>query len=269
MNVFEFMDYKKALNAILAEKRKTQKGLSRKLSEHLGVHATLISQILSGSKDFSEEQILSVCEYLGIAKIETKYLLALVQYERAGSKKLKDHFQEVIDQTRKQALQLSERIDKNRQLSDFEKSIFYSNWAYSAVHLLSTLEKPLDFEGICERLGLSAAKAREILDFLIQIQMVKEISGKFVSGNAVTHLEKSSPLLIKHHTNWRLKAIQASESLSDDELMYSANISLSHQDFAQLREQLVQTIKTFLEVVKPSPAEDIAQFNLDFFWIRK
>ena len=98
--------------------------------------------------------------------------------------------------------------------------------------------------------------------------MVIETDGIFSSGPVATHLEKKSPFLIKHHTNWRLKAIQAAESLSDQELMYSANVSISKKDFTVLREELMQVIQRFVEVVKPSPAEDIAQFNLDFFWIK-
>lgn len=269
MNLFEYENYKDALNAVLAEKRKFEKGLSRKLSEHLGVHPTLVSQVLKGTKDFSEEQLLFVCEFLGIAKLESKYILALLQHERAGSKKLKDHCQEVIEQIRKQALQVSERVHKDRKLSDAEKAIFYSSWIYSAVHLLSTMDLPLNFAEVCKKLDLPPGKAREVLDFLIQIQMVVETDGIFSPGSVATHLEKNSPFLVKHHTNWRLKAIQAAENLSDEELMYTGNFSISKKDFHLLREELIQVIQRFIQIVGPSPAEDIAQFNIDFFWIKK
>ena len=99
--------------------------------------------------------------------------------------------------------------------------------------------------------------------------MVVEVNNTFSSGPVATHLEKKSPLLIKHHTNWRLKAIQVAETLSDEELMYTANFSVSKKDFHILREQLLQTVQKFLKIVGPSPAEEIAQFNIDLFWIRK
>lgn len=268
MNIFDQSNYKVIVNGILLEKRKTQKGLSRKLAEYLGVHPTLISQILNGQKDFSEEQILLVCEFLGVAQLETKYILALVRLERAGSKKLKDLCQEAIVQIRQQALNVSERISRDKILSDSEKAVFYSSWIFSAVHLLTTLERPLSFEEISKRLNLSLAKTRQILDFLLSVEMIAEKDGKFISGAVVTHLEKSSPFLSKHHTNWRLKAIQASENLSDEELMYSGNFSVSKNDFALLREMLMKTVQNFISIVKDSPAEDIAQFNLDLFWIK-
>lgn len=269
MNIFESQDYKQILKQLIQEKRKQQKGLSSKLAEYLGVHPTLVSQVLTGSKDFTEEQILSVCEFLGIANLEAKYLLALLQFERAGSKKLKDHFLEVIEQLRKQALKVETRVPRERLMTETEKAVFYSNWIYSAVHMATTLDRPLNFEGICQRFRLSPSKARQILDFLIETQMVNEVDGYFKAGATTTHIEKQSPFLIKHHSNWRLKAIQAAERLSDEELMYSANVSLSKKDFAILREELMKTIERFIEVVKPSPAEDLAQFNLDFFWLKE
>lgn len=268
MNLFEQDDYKKALRWIMDQRRKNQRGLSRKLAEHLGVHATMVSQVMTGDKDFTEEQMILVCEFLGLTKLDSQYLLVLLQYERAGSHKLKDYFLELRQQLRHQALQVSNRVAKDRQLTEVEKAIFYSSWQYAAIHLLTTLNRKLTFDEICKRLNLPPAKTREVLDFLTHIHMVIEKDGIYSSGPVATHLEKASPFLIKHHCNWRLKAIQASETLSDQELMYSANVSLSKKDFELLREELMQVIQRFIEIVKPSPAEDIAQFNLDFFWIQ-
>lgn len=268
MNIFEYEDYKDILKFNIRSKGKARHGLYRKIAEHLNVHPTLVSQVISGDKHFSEEQLFSVCEFLGISKFETIYLLSLLQIERAGSKKLKDHYTEVKKKLRKQSLQISQRVEEVRVLNEEEKAIFYSNWIYSAVHLMTTLDKEICFEDICKRFVLPTGKAREILDFLSQIRMISEENGKFKIGTVSTHLEKNSPFLLKHHTSWRLKAIQAAENLSDEELIYSVNVSLSRSDFARLREDLVQFIQHFLAVVKDSPSEDIAQLNLDLFWIK-
>lgn len=269
MNVFLMDDYKEALKLYIRNKQGASRGALKDMAEYLGVHPTLISQILSGTKDFTEEQIFSVCEFLGIPNLESQYLWVLVQIERAGSVRLKKHYQETKAQLRKQSLQVSERVQRNRVLTDQEKSIFYSSWLYSAIHILTTLERKVDFEFICQRLQISAKRAREILDFLAEIQMVQEKDGYFTPGAASTHLEKNSAHIKKHHTNWRLKAIEACEDLSDEELMYSGNFSISKSDFAKLREEMLQTLQRFVKIVHDSPAEEIAQFNLDFFWIKK
>lgn len=89
MNIFEFENYKAALNSIIQERRRSQKALSRKLAGHLNVHPSMISQVLTGNKDFSEEQMILVCEFLGLPPLESQYLLVSLQVERAGSQKLK------------------------------------------------------------------------------------------------------------------------------------------------------------------------------------
>ncbi len=234
------------------------------------MHATLVSQVISGSKNFTEEQTLSVCEFLGIPKIESQYLLTLVQIERAGTVQLKNHYVEFKKQIQKKSLQVSQRVKKNRDLTESEKAVFYSSWIYSAIQVSTTLlNETVDFTFICDRFNLDQAKARKIINFLIDTQLIREKEGLYTAGATSTHLDNESAFIVRHHANWRIKAIQSSENLNDTELMYSANFSVSKKDFNRLREEMIQTIQRFLSIVKDSPAEDIAQFNLDFFWIKK
>jgi uncharacterized protein (TIGR02147 family) len=267
MSVFKYKHYKSYFLDVIKAKGSSGRGEYRRIAEYLGVHPTLISQILSGEKDFSPEQVLNLAKHYGLGKAEGRYLVILVEIERSGSKDLRDQFIEMRDEMQKQSLQLSKRLTTEKTLSDYEKSVFYSSWVYSAVHLMTTLEKPIDFEFICQRLRISSERAREVLDFLKRNGLVSEENGKLLSGPTSTHLPKGSPFLIKHHTNWRVRALEKSENLGDEELMYSVNVSLSKKDFQKLREEMVVFIREFLKTVHESPAEDLAQLNLDFFWV--
>jgi uncharacterized protein (TIGR02147 family) len=271
MNIFENENYKEILKFYIRSQSSSQvRGSYKNIAQYLGVHATLISQIMAGEKDFTEEQIFSVCEFLGIPKLEKEYIWALVQVERAGSFQLKEHYKVLKERIRSDSHNLSRRVRKNRELTDEEKAIFYSSWIYSAVQIATTLEKVrVDFQFLCDRLHLPPAKARAVLDFLLDIKMIQEEFGVFAPGSTVTHLEASSPFIIKHHSNWRLKAIEAAENLSTEELMYSGNFTVSRDDFSKLREEMIQVIQKFLSIVKNSPGEDIAQFNLDLFWLKR
>lgn len=266
--IFDYEDYKFALQDILKERRKETKGLSRKLSEHLNVHPSMVSQVLSGAKDFSEEQMLLVTEFLGLPEIESHYLLTLLQRERAGSKKLKDFYEQQKNEIKRKGSLISEKVTKNTSLSDLDKAIFYSHWLYAAVHLLTTLEKKVTFKDICLKFNLEPGRAREILNFLGRLGIVIEKDGFFSSGLVATHLESNSPFLPRHHINWRLKAIEHAHQVTEHELMYTATISVGRDDFKLIREELAQVIQRFVARVKDSPAEDIAQLNLDFFWIQ-
>jgi uncharacterized protein (TIGR02147 family) len=268
MNIFEEADYKKILKHLVEEQGKAARGIYRKMADHLRVNPSLISQVLSGPKDFTEEQIIFVCEFLGLAKLESRYLLTLVQLARAGSVALKNMHEESLEEIRKKALSLAHRVPKVKTLSEAEKIQFYSSWAYAAVQLCATLEKPQRFADICERLHLNRSEAKAILDFLLKSGMVVEERGVYKPGPSHTHLEKSSPHIVNLHKNWRLKAIERAGRLSEEELMYSCSFSVSRKDFAVIREEFMRSIQKFITTATNSPAEELAQVNVDLFWMR-
>lgn len=267
MSIFEFTDYKIFIKQTLRNRGTFGRGSMARLAEYISVHPTFISQVLSGSKDFLEEQALPISEFLGLNESEQEYFLILVQIERAGSKKLKDYFRKRRDHIRTSLQKIENRVQNYRTLTDAEKSRFYSNWQYSAVHLMSTLEGEVSFHQVCQRLKISPQKCRKIIDFLTQINLVVESNGTLSPGFQNTHLENDSDFVSQHHRNWRLKAIEKIESLTSEELMYSVNVSLSKEDFAKMKELLSATIIQFIKTVQTSPAEDIALLNVDFFWI--
>ena len=269
MEIFKHSDYKQALKICIRSKGANARGTFKNIAEYLGVNPSVVSQILSGTRHFSEEQIFTVCEYLGISNLESQYLLALLQIERAGSVKLKNHYTQLREQLRKQSEQVSSIVPKTRELSDAEKAIFYSHYLYSAIQIATSLDTEVNFDFITRRFQLSPARAHEILDFLTSANLVKDKNGKLTPGTSYTHLEKNSPFVSKHLTNWRLKAVDAASDKTDDDVFYSVNFSVSKKDFKLLREIMMKVIEDFMAVVKPSPCEDIAQFNLDLFWLKK
>jgi hypothetical protein len=161
-------------------------------------------------------------------------------------------------------------VEPKKTFSEEEKSIFYSSPLYSAIHLYtSTGKEGRTLEEIMERFELTRARAVELMRFLREANLVKEEAGRYKMGIQSTHVAQGSPHLLKHHANWRIKAIQTSESLTAKELMFTSQVSLSEKDFEGLREEMVKFIKSFIAQVEASPAEEIASLNLDWFWIRK
>lgn len=269
MNIFEQNSYKVILKHYFMIKAKSVKGVSKKLAEHLNVNPSLISLVMTGNKDFTEEQMFEICEFLGISKFESEYLMSLLKIERAGSFKLKTYYTNQRDILKKQSDELAHRIQRDQKLSDADQSLFYSSWIYSAIHMYTTLEKDVYFDELRMKFNLDHEKMGEILNFLIRTGLVIENNGIYKVGKADTHLGRKSPHLNKHHSNWRLKAIDAFDKLSDQELTYTVNFSVSEKDLIELRKMMLQSIEEFLKRVKASPAEKLAQFNLDLFWVIK
>ena len=268
--IFNENNYKKYLMNYISKLPKRGYGEAKKISDVLDVSTAFVSSVLSGDRDLSLEQAHLLSEYMGHNKLEAEYFFYLVQHERSGHHKLKKYCENKLALLKKESLKLGERLEVKKTLSDEEKSIFYSNAVYSAAHLYSSVgEKGISLDELAQRFELSRGKASEILTFLVSCGLCIEHGGRYKMGTQSTYVGIDSPHLLKHHANWRIRAIQASENLSAEELMSTINVSLSKEDFTKLRERLVGVIDGFLKTVYPSPAEDIACFNMDFFWIRK
>lgn len=267
MSIFEYENYKPFFQDLIKKKGSAGRGEYRRMAELLGIHPTMISQILSGDKDFTSEQIVRLAKHYGSGRSEIQYFILLVDIARAGSVELKNELIEMKKELQKKSLQLSNRIQASKELTDHQKAIFYSSWIYSAIQIATSLNRIVDYDFLCKRFKLSPERVREVIDFLKESSLIIESNGAFKPGIKNTHLAKGSPYLIKHHSNWRIKALEKSEDLTDEELMYSVNFSLSQEDFQKLREQMVDFIQKFLKTVHASPEREVAQFNLDFFWL--
>ena len=91
---------------------------------------------------------------------------------------------------------------------------------------------------------------------------------RYTMGVQSTFVERGSPHLMKHHANWRVKAVQDSDLMRETDLMFTGQISLSNSDFLFLRERITEFIKLASERAKDSKAEDVACLNIDWFRVR-
>lgn len=63
----------------------------------------------------------------------------MVEFARAGTKELKEHFELELKNLREAHLNIKERVGDSQALSDKNQSIYYSSWHYLAVHVLVSL----------------------------------------------------------------------------------------------------------------------------------
>jgi uncharacterized protein (TIGR02147 family) len=267
MSIFECNDYRVFIDKRLTTLQKVEKGIKTKIAEQLNVNASMISQVLSGSKELTQEQAIKLAQFFGLQKLETDYFLILVQMERAASKELKKYYAEKMEQLKKESLKISKRIQSEKDLTDLERSVFYSSKVYSSVHLFTSLGEGKTLMEIMDKFNFKKNRALEIISFLINAGLIVENDGIYKMEGKSTHVEKGSPFLLNHHINWRVAAVDKSERISNEEMMYTVNFSVSKKDFLKVREELVQSIQRVIETVKDSPAEEMANLNIDLFRI--
>lgn len=268
MSIYEFSDYKVYVRHRVAQLPKRGRGELSRIAEVLGVHTTMVTHVLRGEAHLNLEQALKLADHLALNELETDYFVALVQLDRAGDRRARDYCRKRIDDLLAKAAVLKERLGTKDEMNEADRALFYSSWPYMAVMLLTSVERFFSAERIAQELNLPLARVREILEFLLSRRMCVEENGKIRYGGVNTYLEAGSPLVVRHHQNWRQKTQAGFDRLRNEDLAFTYPVTLSEKDFLRIREKLVLFISEFRQITEPSPADDLYCLNIDWIKVR-
>lgn len=265
ISIYEYKDYKKFVLALVKSKGSEARGFYTKLSELLGTSNAAISQIFNGDREMNLEQAVEFGEWIGLGAEEIDFLILLVEKNRAGSVKLRNKFESLIEKELKKQRNLSNRVAKDVKLNESQRAVYYSSWIYTGLRNLVATEPSITIEEISKRLNITILKTREVLQFLVENQLIVIEKSKMKIGPLKTHLENNSPWITKHHHNWRIKSIERIPSETEADLFYSAPMSLSKDLAIKIRERLPEFIKQIVNEVGESPSEVVRCLNIDWF----
>lgn len=269
MKIFEFTDYKKFVLKRIQSMPGKGRGELTRIAEHLDIHTTMVTHIFKGSSHPSLEQTLKLAAYFVMNELETDYLVALVQWERAGDKRTKDYCYEKVNQLRTRALNLKERLATQNTLSEEDRALYYSSWQNSYVRLLTAIDRYQTFDSLVEELKLPPKKLRRVLDFLIGRGLCREEKNKIIYGSVPTYIDANSPLVARHHLNWRQKTQEKFDELRNEDLVFTFPTVNSEDDFQKVREKLVQLIEEIKKVTEPSSSDNLYCLNIDWLKLSK
>jgi len=269
VRVFEFSNYREYLKKRLKDMPNSGYGKMSELSRFIGVHTTLISQILKGHKDLTTDQAILACEFFGLNSLECEYFVLLVNYDRAGNQSAKRFYKNKIQKIKEQSQNISERVTADLKLTDEQRAVFYSDWAYSAIRQSVAIPNVNSIEEISRYLDLPMEKVNSYLNFLLQTGLCKLVGKKITVGPSSTHVEASSPWVNVHHANWRNRAIHSLNFTDLSDLHYTSPVTLSASDGELIKEKLIQIIEDVRSIVDPSPSEKMYCLNLDWFRVAK
>ncbi len=108
-----------------------------------------------------------------------------------------------------------------------------------------------------------------VIDFLLKTGLIQEVGNELHAGVSVIHLGNDSQSIYKHHTNWRLQAIESLEREDIYDVHYSAAVTLSKADIKKLKNILLDQLKENIELIKASQEEELCVLNIDFFNLKK
>lgn len=264
-NIFSATEFRSFLEEHFKNSPKKGHGLRLKIAEHLRVHPTLITQVMKGQKTFTLEQGLSLAEMIGMSDLEKDYFLALIELDRAGTQSLKNFISRKLLKLREESSKVKNRVQAYSQLSEADQALFYSQWYYSAMRLFASTAEQVTFEDYRKNFDLPEDRIELALEFLTSRGLIEKKNEFYKMAVANTFIPADSPLVVRHHANWRLKALEHHPKLSAEELAFTAPISLSQKDFAAAKSVLLEAIQKISKIVKDSEPEQVACLNLDLF----
>jgi uncharacterized protein (TIGR02147 family) len=266
-DIFSYLEVSKLLKDFIKSQPHNGRGTVKKIAEQLGVASPHVSQFLSGAKIVTVDQAYQIGRLFSWSEFEMEYWLTLVEFERANFHEAKKYFRKKLEKTRQESLNISKALGSTIELSDHDKGIFYSSWVFSAVRLFCSIGNEVTIHKIYQSFPeFKPIELIEVVEFLLQHQLIMKKGIYFDIGTQRTFVPKGSPFLKQHICNWRLRAIERTNFITDDELMYTAPMSISEAGFKKIRRDLQDYIKNISEnFASYGDAEKVVCLNLDFF----
>jgi plasmid maintenance system antidote protein VapI len=261
--VYDYQDYRRFLkDALLGQN--SARGRQSELARYLACQSSFVSQVLTNRAHLSLEHAPKVARYFGLAFEEEEFFLLLLQQGRAGTKELEQFFGKQIAARLKDRQLVKERIKIKDKISAEDEAIYYSMWYYGAIHILAAFPDVNDVDAIVAKLQLPRAIVVEAVEFLLHCGLVVRGKNGLDIGKARIHLGSDSPLVARHHLNWREQLKSYIERREGDNLHYSGLIGITKKDAAKLRAMLLDFVENTEGVIKNSDAEAPFLLCLDF-----
>jgi uncharacterized protein (TIGR02147 family) len=265
LDLYSYQDYKTYLRDFLECQKSSISGIKGKLAKALNCQSGFISQVLNGTTHFTLEHGINVNQFCSHNKDKSHFYLLLISHERAGTEGLKNYYKEQIEEIANEKKKIKNKINIHSKLNEKDYMQYYSSWEYAAIHILTSIPEYQTKNKIAEKLNLTLKKVSFVLEFLVSKKLCFEELGLYKIGNARIHLSGDSPLIVKHHTNWRIEALKALDLENKNNLHFSGVWSLSKKDIDKIKEILTGSLQKMEPILQKSPEEELMGLNLDLF----
>ena len=239
------------------------RGYRAQLARAAKCQPAYLSQVLGRQAHFTPDHAAGLCDFWGFDELESEYFLALVDLARAGSStlinKIKRRLRSLAERYRRE----SERLDPRQ--SDPERSLrYYLDWIESAVHVLLSIPGHSEPEPIARRLRIDESRALSALATLLELGLVTREGREWKLTTRHLHASDQTQFARLHHRNWldRMRELSGRENPRD--FRYTSIVSLSNDDFSQIRSLLKSGIESAQRIVNPSREEMLACLIVDW-----
>lgn len=265
VKVFDYRDYRKFINDLILSRPKKGYGEYRRIAESLSVSTTIVSQVLKGDKVISMEMANDLCDYFNLDEDSSEFLLLLVEKERAGTQRLKNRLEKLIDDKQLKFRKLDTRLKKVTEIDETTKAVFFSSWMYSGIQNLCGIDRIRNVHDLAEHLSLPVQQVQKVVDFLIRHKLLVQSAKGLEVGQMQTHIKSTHVLTPRHHQNWRIHGFQKMSVQDDQAFFFTMPASLSNSLAEKVRKDLMNFVENLHGQIGPSPSETTRCLNIDWF----
>ncbi|MGZ3771606.1 MAG: TIGR02147 family protein [Bdellovibrio sp.] len=262
-SIFEYSDYKKYIEDYVQALGEPW-GYWGKLANAISCQPAYLSRCLKDKTHLTVDQILALSRFWSLSNQETEYLIFLLEMARAGTEENRKYFLAKTVQIRKENEDLKKQV-RRESLKQEDQILYYSNWLWMAIHFATSIKQFQTVSALSQRFNVSTSQVIFILEKLLALGLIVKNGDHWIFHSGEFHLPKQSPLISTHHQNWRTRAIMDAQYPNTDGIHYSAVYTLSEKDFAKLKSQILDWIKTSDSIVAKSKEEEVCCLNLDLF----
>lgn len=162
--------------------------------------------------------------------------------------------------------ELSQKIKQRKdteEISEEFKTLYYSNWLFSAIHTLTSIADFQTVGSIAGKLNLSESMVLQVLKSLIEMGLVSKNKDKYLHNGNSIYLKRDAAQVYSLHLQTRLEAVKRSYEKND--VHFTNMFSVSKADVEVIRSQITTLIETHRKTVHNSGAEIACVFSCDFF----
>jgi uncharacterized protein (TIGR02147 family) len=268
-SVMEYRHYLDVLRAKIQENHAVR-AYRTILAKAAGCQLSYLSQVLSESVHLTPEHAAGLSEYWNFSTHESEFFLGLVNQARASSPRLKELIESRLNELRIKSTNVEDKIHDPQIDVQAEQALYYSNWLFSAIHMIVSIPEYQTEEAISERLLVPLPVVLGCLESLERMGLVsKDKSSKSVwrIKQWTLHNPKDQAVSWFHHANWRHRALLDVQSHRIDGIHYTALHSLSKSDLVKFKGMVSRLIQNSRELVGPSKEEELVAFSVDLFLV--
>lgn len=264
MKIFNSNSYVEVIKYALVE-NSSVRGYQSRMAEAIQVHNSYLSRVLSEQVHLTPDQAVLLGNFWRLDEDEMEYFLALLHYQRAGTKELRQVLKHQLERIRRKQEDLAERFKDAKLLVNNDQGLYYSAWYFSAIHFLLLVPGFNRPNAIAQRLGLPLFLVESALQTLAQMGLAREEKREWSAIISNLHLSNMSHWSSIYHSNWRQRVGFKLQERNPDDFHFTGLQVMSEKDFGVVKGILRDLVEEVRNIALPSKEENLYCLGADWF----